>query len=162
MKGGESIMCGVGPDGSDKTRVKCAGATKTVSLMTSDGTNDLQLTLSPTALSFFAPFGKLIFDATGLHITTSGGASFHLGSVGGLPSLPGLSLGSMCSVNADVVRINGNITQLGAGTVYAPVVISTVGSPAPLTPIPHPDIIDSSTSVPITAVTTQTVMVAIG
>jgi len=161
MSPGDTIMYGAGSDGNSKTRIKCAGATKTVALMTSDGTSDVQMAISATAWTFFAPFGKFIFDATGLHVTTIDGASFHLGSVSGLPTIPGVNLNSMCTINADIVRINGNITKLGAGTTYAPMIISTVGSPAPLTPIPHPDIIDSSTSVPITAVTTQTVLVAI-
>lgn len=75
------------------------------------------LKLSSTALEFYAPWGRLVFDASGFHVVTASGARMDLGGIGGIPG-PLSTLASYATLSAATVKCAGSIVMLGAGPVY--------------------------------------------
>jgi hypothetical protein len=77
--------------------------------------------VSPTGFRWVAPWGKIIFDASGLQITTASGAKFTLGPIGGLPP-PFDSLGSYCSIEGAIFSAKAGISSIGPGDGHEPAV----------------------------------------
>lgn len=114
---------------------KLDGSITMATIAASDNTSQVYLSVSPTALTFMAPWGRMVFDATGFHIATVSGAQFDLASIAGPPGLSSLS--SFCNINAGIVSIPSSTVNLGPiGPLgYTQVVMS----PAPLVPgVPLP------------------------
>lgn len=105
-------------EGEARATFKTNGA---ISLYTtSDNTETgkgVYLSVSPTALEFFAPWGRMVFDASGFHVVTASGARIDLGGIGGLPG-PLSALGSYATMTAATVKCAGSTVALGAGPVY--------------------------------------------
>jgi hypothetical protein len=101
--------------------------------------------VSPTALTFIAPWGRIVFDETGFHIATASGATFDFGGLnfGGLPSLS-----SYATLNAGVITLPGSVVNLGqpGPTGYQQVLY-------PLSPVVAPTPVQAGpvTTTPVTA-----------
>lgn len=137
LKPGESCIYAAGPDGTGQARVM-AKADGTVNLYTTDTNkndgNGVYFQVAPNGFYMMAPWGKFVFDATGLHITHSSGAAFHLGAI----SLPGplSSLGTFARLTAATTTIESSGVMLGAGPVYMAAAYSLIPPASPGQPSP--------------------------
>jgi hypothetical protein len=138
LSDGETMLYGAGSDGTAQGRViiKQDGS---VSLYTTD-TNDksgngVYLSITPTALEFIAPWGKLIFDATGFHVKTQAGASMDLGALN-FPAVPSLS--NFARITAGNVTLDSSAVMLGpsAAGVYSAAAYAITPPPSPGVPLP--------------------------
>lgn len=129
---GESILYGAGADGNSQGRVviKSDGSVTmyTTDTNTEDG-NGVYTQVSPTAISWVAPWGKVIFNANGFFITHASGASMKMGALSAPTPLDSLS--SYCQINCATTTINSAV-RLGTGSVYLPAATS------PLAGLPQP------------------------
>lgn len=128
-----------------------AKADGSISLMTtSDNTKDgamVAIRVLPTAIQFIAPWGKLVFDATGLHVLTLAGARLDLGAMIGLPA-PLSSLSSYATISAGIVNCDGSSVNLGPSTgVFSP---AAIGAPGTTGGTPVGPTVPTSSSVTIT------------
>jgi len=82
--------------------------------------------------------GRIVMDATGIHLIHASGARLDMGGIGGLPA-PLNQVSSYCRLSAAVVHCNGGIaTQLGpvpalsaGGTpLFGPTLTTSIGSPS--------------------------------
>lgn len=108
------------------------------SLITTDDNtptgNSVFLRLSPTAFQVVAPWGTIIFDATGFHVKTASGARLDLGGIFGLPA-PFNALTSYAKLSAGTVKCDGTQVLLGPDlptTAYLPAAYGPDPAPAPL------------------------------
>ncbi len=110
---------------SGQARVVCKADGSIVLYTTEDNTETgraVYLKLAPDGLRMEAPWGRVTFDATGFHLITHSGARLDLGGIGGLPAVGPLSIGSYCTMTADICHVDGQAVLLGAGDVHLPVV----------------------------------------
>lgn len=105
----------------------------TMMCMSSDGTNKVSFGINPTSLFFMAPWGRMVFDATGFHLATISGAQLDMGAL----NFPGLSsLASFVNLNAGQISMSAPIVNLGLGlTGFFPLVIPLMVPGMPLVPI---------------------------
>lgn len=113
-------------------------------LTTHDNTPDgkvIVFTIAPTSWKFTAPWGSLVFDASGLHIKTAAGPRIDLGGIS-IPGLPDSLVGAFagyCNITAPTIKLNGSSVFLGATTpgvpIYHPALLSPI-VPTPNAPIP--------------------------
>jgi hypothetical protein len=137
LKPGETSVYATGS--AARTVYKLDGSVTTMTT-TPDGSSQVYFQVSPTAFTFMAPWGKMTFDATGLHFSTTSGATFDMGGLnfGGLPSLS-----TYATINAGTISLPGSAVMLGQPnpvTGYSPAVIPTL----PLTAIPGTPLVVSS------------------
>ncbi len=115
--------------------------------------NSTFIRVSPTAIQFVAPWGKMIFDKSGVHWVTKSGARLDMGGIS-IPGLPGAiadSFDSYVKIQAATVKVAGGSVFLGQGDIYQPVVstIPVIASnflPAGIitvTPGPQPNLVGS-------------------
>ncbi len=99
--------------------------------------NSTFIRVSPTAIQFVAPWGKMIFDASGVHWTTKSGARLDMGgiSVPGLPGAIASSFDSYVKIQAATVKVAGGSVFLGQGTYYQPVVSTLPTDPTNFLPL---------------------------
>jgi hypothetical protein len=71
---------------------------------------NVMLQITHDGLYFVAPWGRLIFDATGFHAVHQSGARLDLGTIGGLPSILG---GTYASISADNVTLDSSRVTSG-------------------------------------------------
>ena len=128
LKAGETSV--YAPGSSARTTYKLDGSVNHIT-QTSDG-SQVYLQVSPTALSFFAPWGRLVFDATGFHLATSSGATFDLGAMNGPLA------GSYASLTAGTVSIPASTVLLGTPGLsgYQQAVYPITGPLVAPTPLP--------------------------
>lgn len=135
---GEAIMYATGANGSGSARVKC-GADGAVSLGTTDtgqaGGNAVFLQVEPNALRFIAPWGALLFDATGFHVTCNNGPTLDMTIMGGLPGPLG-AVSKVVQIVADAVVASAAKVLLGTGTfnpvAYSPALAAAAGTSVPI------------------------------
>lgn len=134
MKEGE--MC-IHPGDADNASRVMFKADKSIILYTTDNAlptgKGVYLRVAPTALEFYAPWGRLVFDATGFHAVTASGARLDMGGIGGLPS-PLDTLASYATLSAATVKCEGSVVFLGPAdppvgppTVYGPALQGITG-----------------------------------
>lgn len=124
------------PGSTAQTIHKLDGSVTMQTIASSDNTSQVYLSVSPTALTFMAPWGRLVFDATGFHVSTISGAQFDLGAI----SAPGplSSVGTFCNINAGIVSIPASSVNIGtsaAGFAQAVIPLSPavpLGTPLPM------------------------------
>ncbi len=121
---------------------------------TDDNTKDggvVFLRVSPTALQFIAPWGRLVFDPTGFHVSTAAGPRFDMGAIKipGLSDVPGVgdlinAFSSYATISASAVNVKGASVFLGAGPLFNPTVHAPIKTvpPLPLPPIQVTDFTD--------------------
>lgn len=83
---------------------------------TDDGTPDGRSVYSqvrPDGFRWVGPWGKLVFDATGFHVLTAGGARIDLGSIGGLPA-PLDALTSYAKITAAIIQQEFTVAAEGS------------------------------------------------
>lgn len=133
IKPGEVCLFGSGTDGNAQGKVMIK-QDSSVTLYTTDsgnnGGNGVFFKVSPTAFQFVAPWGTLIFDATGFHVTTSSGAKFDLGGLA-MPA-PLNALTSYCNVTAGNTNINSSFVQLGSGPSYTQIATTSASTVSPV------------------------------
>ena len=130
LNDGEVCLYAGGADGNAQARIMLK-ADGSVALLTTDSNTPtgkvVTLRMSPSELRFAAPWGSLVFDASGLHIKTkSGPTRLDMGgmSVPGLPSALTAPLSSYIALTAGVIRnVAANVFN-GAGAVFFPAVAS--------------------------------------
>lgn len=134
---GESCIYAAGPEGTAQARVMCK-QDGSVNLYTTD-TNDatgkgVYFQVSPTGFFMMAPWGKFVFDATGFHMSTSSGASFHLGGL----NFPGplAALGTYARLSAATTTIDSAGIMLGPPGLYLPATYSLIPPASPGQPSP--------------------------
>lgn len=117
---GESIQYGAAGN-----FVRCHLDGRVSLFTTDDGTPNgktVALQVKPDGFLFSAPWGKIVFDATGFHVLHSSGAAFDLGAIGGLPA-PLDVVSSYAKLTAGMIQNEASIIASG----------STTGAPEPLT-----------------------------
>lgn len=118
LAAGESCMFASGSDGNGQARA-LAKADGSMTLYTTDTNtaagNGVYFTVTPTGFNFVAPWGTMVFDATGFHITHMNGASINLGSINGAPP-PLAALSSFVSITAGTFTSDCPITNLGVSS----------------------------------------------
>lgn len=116
LQPGETTLYACGPQGTGQAKVllKQDGAVTLYTTETnkSDGAG-VYLRLAPDKLEFHAPWGRLVFDAAGLHIETQNGGYFDLSNTTYLGTMPG----SMCTIAASTVTIDAPMVFLGPSDV---------------------------------------------
>lgn len=115
---GESIQYGVAGN-----FVRCHADGRLSLFTTDDGTPNgktVALQVKPDGLLFNAPWGKIVFDATGFHVLHSSGAAIDLGAIGGLPA-PLAALGSYVKLTAAMVQREASIIADGTAGASEPV-----------------------------------------
>lgn len=111
------------------------------------------LRLDPTKFEIRAPWGKIVFDVSGLHMVTASGARFDLGAI----NIPGLSdllpaevlasFTTYCTISAGKVQLDAGAVLLGAGDVHDPAVVGPIEAlPAPQPPMSPAAITDTKRS----------------
>ncbi len=143
LKEGETCLFGPGEFGTAMGRViiKQTGA---VTLYTTDDNTDtgkaVYMTLAPDGLTFVAPWGSMVFDATGFHLKTNAGPRLDMGGLS-IP-VPGAdsivnAIAGYATLSAPIVKCAGNLVFLGNGPNYQAAVITPASlptlPPAPLT-----------------------------
>ena len=125
LKEGET--CVYAPASSARTTYKQDGSINHIT-QAANGSAVIQQ-ITPTSWSFFAPWGKFIFDETGLHISLTTGAQFHMGGLNAPGPLAGLS--SFISMSAGMVSIPAATVNLGlAGPKgYSQTLFATIPEP---------------------------------
>lgn len=84
-------------------------------VVTSDGTPNgqlVQLQHRKDGLAYVAPWGKLTYDAGGLHALHASGARIDLGGIGGMPA-PLSALGSYATLSAAMVKLQCSTCTVG-------------------------------------------------
>lgn len=120
----EGEMCLHPGDADNASRVIFKNDKSIYLYTTNDGTptgKGVYLRIAPTALEFYAPWGRLVFDASGFHAVTASGARLDLGGIGGLPG-PLSALSSYATLSAASVKAEGSVVFLGAGSAYDSVI----------------------------------------
>lgn len=138
VKPDEKII--VGPEGSaGRVVLKSDG---TVALVTGVGNDEnggtVMLTVSPTGMRFYSPYGTFSFDATGFHLKTKAGPRIDMGgfSVPGLPDSITGAITGYCNITSPVIKANGAVVYLGAGPNYGTALFqptSAMAIPVPVT-----------------------------
>jgi hypothetical protein len=102
---------------------------------TADGTT-IALRIAPTELRFTAPWGDMIFDASGFHVKTLEGPRFDMGGINipGLPAALSGPLSGYAKISAPVIKLDGAGVFLGAGATFQPTVYAPLAGDAPPTP----------------------------
>lgn len=143
LKEGETCLYAAGPDGNGQGRVSLKADGSITLYTTDDNTpagNGVYLKLSRKSLSFVAPWGKLTFDATGFHLTTSSGARLDLGNVA-LPGPLSALMPNYARITASTITLDSTAIMLGpsasnGGTgAYMSAAYSVVPPVAPGIPI---------------------------
>jgi hypothetical protein len=103
-----------------------------------DGKSAIYQQLSPTGWTLFMPFGKIVFDATGFHMSLASGAQFHMGGLNAPGPLSGLS--SFISMSAGMISLPAATVNLGlAGPQgYSQALFSTAPEPPGVTQLAGP------------------------
>lgn len=127
---------------SGASRVVVKKSDNSVVLYTTDNGGDdgngVYLKLAGNKLEFRAPWGRLTFDASGLHISTVHGATFDMGGLSGIPApLSALSTyvhanAATCSLRAPTVLLGPSAKQGGGaflGVVYGELPPTAIGVP---------------------------------
>lgn len=132
LKDGEA--CVYAPGAQGKVSFKADGS---VTLYTTDDNtpngNGVYLKLAPDKLQFIAPWGTLTFDETGIHVTTTSGATWDMGSLS--PPEPLASLvPNYCTFTCAQFSADAQIVMLGPSTGVFGAVVNTV-TPIPPTPV---------------------------
>lgn len=100
----------------------------TISIFTTDdGSTDgrsVYFQVRPDGFRWVAPWGKMVFDATGFHMLTKGGARIDAGSIGGLPP-PLDQLSTYVSVVAGIIKMQASVSAEGAPGVPEPIAKAT-------------------------------------
>jgi hypothetical protein len=113
---GESCVYAAGDDGKAQARITLKGDGSiniyTTDTNTSDGTS-VYLRVAPDELAFVAPWGRIKFDSTGLHITHASSASFDMGGIT-LPS-PFDKIASYIKMQAGTVSTSSSAQSFGVG-----------------------------------------------
>ncbi len=124
---GDTVIAPAGEDpGQAMIIAKASDGSVTIHTTDNNDTNgnSIFFRVSPTAFQFVAPWGRMIFDASGVHWTTKSGARFDMGGIS-IPGLPGPiadAFGSYVKLTAATVKCAGGSVYLGQGTYYQPVV----------------------------------------
>ena len=124
LKEGETCLYAGGEKGTAQGRVLLKQNGAVTLYTTNDNTKDgkaVYLTLAPDGLTFVAPWGSLIFDATGFHLKTNAGPRLDMGglSIPGLPSQLTNAVTGYATLSAPNVKCAGNLVFLGNGPAYA-------------------------------------------
>ena len=134
MAPGETIVYAGGATGTAQGRVLLK-ADGSVALLTTDSNTAtgkvVTLRMSPSELRFAAPWGSLVFDASGLHIKTkSGPTRLDMGgiTIAGLPSALTTPLSSYITLTAGVIKNAAASVFNGAGSTFMPAV-AAIGLP---------------------------------
>lgn len=113
---GEKVTFG---PASNFTRMHADGS---ISLFTrtedTDDGKSVYLQVRPDGFRLVHPHIKVIYDATGAHVTHSSGARIDLGAIGGLPA-PLDALNSYVKLSAKLVSIEGSAINLGTAAGIA-------------------------------------------
>jgi hypothetical protein len=128
--------CVYAPAGQARALFKADG---TATLITTDDNtatgNNVEFTISPTGLYFKAPWGKITFDATGLHIANSTGARIDLNNIDAPGPLAAV-VGNSCTITTSVFNANAGVVNLGPQTgASLPAIYGVVPVVAPGIPI---------------------------
>ncbi len=137
---GEVAVYSAGEDGEGQARTLWKKDGSVCTMTTNDNTPDgkvVALTVSPTALKFTAPWGSLVFDASGLHIKTKAGPRLDMGGLS-IPGLPDALIGPFTGyfkVTAPTVKLDSGSVFIGAGSIFNPATWAPVNATLP-PPIP--------------------------
>jgi hypothetical protein len=120
---GDTCVYAPGPTGNGQACVQVKGSGAVTLYTTDDNTsegNGVYLRVDPTKLAFVAPWGSLVFDASGLHVKTANGARIDLGGVAAPGPLSSL-IPSYARITAGMVTLDSAACMLGpvAGTYQA-------------------------------------------
>src|SRR3990167_5738707 len=88
---GEFCAYAAGEDAKAQARIIGKKDGSVTLFTTDDNTKDgksVYFRVAPDGFMWVAPWGKLVFDATGFHLLHASGASFDLGGIGGGPPPP--------------------------------------------------------------------------
>ena len=139
---GETTMYAGGLYGLGQARVKCDQRGNIIIYTTDNnllGGNGIKFQISPTALSFNAPWGSIIFDETSFRMNHISGATFDIGTGISLPPpFSALILPTQCTINAGQITLNGltRLGQAGPTNTYLPaaMALTPVLPPQPMPP----------------------------
>lgn len=110
---GETCIYAGGPEGTSQAKV-LVKADGSITLYTTDDNTPngagVYFRIGPDKLSFIAPWGRLLFDAAGLHIETQNGGGFDLSNVNSPPLIVN---GSSCRITATTVSLDAPQVFLG-------------------------------------------------
>jgi hypothetical protein len=157
---GDTVVAPTGADAGQAMVIVKKDGSITLHATSNNDTNghSVFFRVSPTAFQFVAPWGRMIFDASGVHWTTKSGARFDMGgiSIPGLPSLLADSFGSYVKLSAATLKMAGGSVYLGTGgmspALYTPTPTGTEGIVGVVTATPGPQpLIMGTTSVWISA-----------
>lgn len=130
---GETALYAAGANGTAQGRCILKGDGSVTLFTTDDNTatgNGVSLGITPTAFSFKAPWGKMTFDKTGLHISTISGASLDM--IGVADPITGnavtITTGN-CTVNSGTINL-GPVTG-----VNLPAAVSIIPAAVPGVPL---------------------------
>ncbi|HEY2516941.1 MAG TPA: hypothetical protein VGI39_38985, partial [Polyangiaceae bacterium] len=119
---GETCVFAPGPDGKAQARTmwKADGSITHYTTSTNDdsGSASYERIHPSKGWMLVWPWGKLVFDQTGFHMTHQSGVSFDMGQTGGLP-IPGLS--SAIQFKAGLFKAEAGACFLGVGPAWSPV-----------------------------------------
>lgn len=117
LKPGETCLYAGGADGNAQGRVLLKQDGSITLYTTKDNTSNGQgcyLRMGGDGFRIETPYGRLVMDATGIHLVHASGGRFDLGGIGGLPA-PFGSLSSYASIEASILKCAGGQTFLGKG-----------------------------------------------
>lgn len=118
LSAGETVMYAPGADGEGQAKVSLKGDGSVTLFTTDDNTSDgngVYLRLDKNALSFIAPWGRMVFDKTGFHVEIQNGASLDLSGVNLPGPLAGMS--SSAKISASIISVDGPSVLLGPSTL---------------------------------------------
>jgi hypothetical protein len=123
------------------------------------GGNSVFFRVKPTAFEFVAPWGKMVFDATGFHVLTQAGTRLDMGGIYGVPA-PLSVIASYFTVTAATTKIDSSLVMLGPSispTGYQPASYGLFENPLTAPPIP---IVGTAPGAPIGLICSNSVRIA--
>lgn len=127
LKDGETCLYAAGGTGTSQGRVLIKQDGSVTLYTTDDNTKNgkgVCFQITPTAFSFAAPWGSIVFDASGFHLKTKAGPRIDMGGV----SIPGLSsiapaglvnaVTAYAKITAPTITVKGGVVNLGPGPAY--------------------------------------------
>lgn len=148
LSAGETCIYASGTDGEGQARIalkKDGSVTLSTTTDSPDGgirNTDtgvgVYLRIDPDRFSFVAPWGKLIFDASGFHVQTISGASFDLSNVNLPAPIGGVNSARITasSITFDAPNVCLGPSPTSGGVLgYMPAVFGILPPAAPLVPI---------------------------
>lgn len=149
LSNGDTCVYGTGAAGLGQARVYVNGNNGSITLYTTgDGPDGgmantdsgvgVYLRVAPDRLSFMAPWGKLVFDASGFHVQTLTGAAFNLSNVNLPAPIGGFNSARITasSITLDAPNVCLGPSPTAGGVLgYMPAVFGILPPAAPFIPL---------------------------